>query len=112
MKKTKTTVLSSGNAPISTHASKIREHYSHAKADARKDKRSAEAHARQLKYDDMTIKQQMTLAKSRPGESKKELAKLTAKLAAAKMPAPTPIPVSVPAESPKKEKLTKKKKSV
>jgi len=60
---------------------KGREHYSHDKADARKDKRSFEADARQLKYNDLSVKERIARAKSRRGESKRETARLEKLLA-------------------------------
>jgi hypothetical protein len=59
---------------------KGREHYSHAKADARRDKRRQEAEARQRVYDKLSLKQKLELVKSRGG-SKRELARLEAKAA-------------------------------
>ncbi len=53
-----------------------RKHYSHAKADARKDKRRQEAEARQRVYDSTPISKLISIAKSRRGKSKRELAKL------------------------------------
>ncbi len=58
---------------------KGREHYSHEKANARIDKRRQEAEARQREYAKLTVDQKLTLAKSRRGESKREVARLTAK---------------------------------
>lgn len=54
---------------------KGREKYSHAKADARRDKRRQEAEARQRHYDGLTLKDKLALVKSRGG-SKRELARL------------------------------------
>lgn len=53
-----------------------RSDYSNLKAKARKDRRRQEAAARQRDYDKLTVPQKIARAKSRPGESKKELAKL------------------------------------
>ncbi len=64
---------------------KGREHYSHDKADARIDKRRQEADARERVYDGLTIPAKIALAKSRRGESKREIAKLEKALAAGKV---------------------------
>jgi hypothetical protein len=60
--------------------SKVREHYSHEKANARKDKRRQEAEARQRHYNSLSTADKIALAKSRPGESKREVARLTQRL--------------------------------
>lgn len=57
-----------------------RKHYSHEKADARKAKRRAEGEARQKEHDKLTTSQKIALAKSRPGNSAREIARLTKKL--------------------------------
>lgn len=49
--------------------SKVREHYSHEKADARN-----------RHYQSLSTADKLKLAKSRPGESKKEVARLTQRL--------------------------------
>jgi len=72
---------------------KGREHYSHAKLDARNDKRRQEAAARQRHYESLTIAQRIALAKSRPGENKRELARL-AKLEAIQVTTPKPAPLT------------------
>ena len=53
-----------------------REHYSHIKADQRRDKRRNEAIERQVIYEELTIADRLNLAKSRPGRNKRELARL------------------------------------
>ncbi len=63
-----------------TEGRKGREKYSHAKADARKDKRRQEAEARQRVYDGLSLKDKVALVTKRGG-SKRELARLQAKLA-------------------------------
>lgn len=63
-----------------------RDNYSHAKADARQDKRRFEADARQLKYNDLTIVERQCLVRTRPGDSKRELARLAKLLAKEKAP--------------------------
>jgi len=73
---------------------KGREHYSHDKADARRDKRRQEAEARQRTYEGLTIKARIALAKSRPGESKRELARLEKLLATQKAPATKTPPLT------------------
>lgn len=60
--------------------SKIRSHYSHEKADARKNKRRQEAEARKSHYSSLSTAAKIALVKSRPGESKRELARLTKQL--------------------------------
>ena len=59
---------------------KGREKYSHAKADARRDKRRQEAEARQRHYDGLSLKDKIALVTKRGG-SKRELARLQAKSA-------------------------------
>jgi len=59
----------------STAVKKGREHYSHAKADARKDKRRQEAEARQVVYDNLPIEDKLNRAILRGG-SKRELDRL------------------------------------
>jgi len=92
---------------------KGREFYSHAKADARKDKRRDEAEARQAKYDSFTLKEK--IASCVPGGSKRQMAKLQAKLAkepvAVKVPASSPTPL-VDAYKAEKAKRTPKAKVV
>lgn len=70
---------SSTGADGTKTARKGREFYSHAKADARKDKRREEADIRQAKYDALSLKEK--IASCIPGGSKRQLAKLEAKLA-------------------------------
>jgi len=67
-------------------ARKGREHYSHAKADARQDQRRSEAHLRKLKYDSLSLKEK--LDNCIPGGSRKERAKLEARLEAEKQNKP------------------------
>ncbi len=55
---------------------KGREHYSHEKADQRKDKRRREAEARDFEHSKLTPNQKIAKAKSRRGESKREIARL------------------------------------
>lgn len=57
-----------------------RKNYSHAKADARQDKRRQEADARERVYDGFTLPQKLALVKSRGG-SKRELDRINALLA-------------------------------
>ena len=73
---------------------KGREHYSHDKADARVDKRRQEADAREREYDGLTIPAKIARAKSRRGESKRELAKLEKALALEKAPAVKQAPLT------------------
>lgn len=83
---------------------KGRESYSHAKADARRDKRRQEAEARQHTYDGLSIKARIALVKSRPGESKRELARLEALLAkpAPKAEVKATVQVATPDQKPKR----------
>ncbi len=67
-----------------TAVRKGREHYSHEKADARIKKRQDEADNRQFKYDGLTVDQKLALAKSRRGESKREVTRLLAAVAKGK----------------------------
>lgn len=55
---------------------KGREQYSHVKADAHRDKRREQADVRQSKYEALSIPAKIARAKSRRGDSKKELARL------------------------------------
>jgi hypothetical protein len=50
--------------------------YTHKKADARQALRSSEAAERQDHYDSLTTKERIELARSRRGESKRDLARL------------------------------------
>jgi len=73
-----------------------REHYSHAKADARQDKRREEAEERHFKYAGLSISGRIAVARSRPkrGESKREITRLE-KLLTAK-PAEVVVTVTTP----------------
>lgn len=86
---------------------KGREHYSHDKADARVDKRRQEADARERVYDGLTIPAKIALAKSRRGESKREIAKLEKALALEKAPAVKPAPLTEAQKSAKAVKRAK-----
>lgn len=55
--------------------------YHSEKLHAKRDKKRQEAQARQRHYESLTIKQRISLAKSSPGDSKKELIKLQKQLA-------------------------------
>src|SRR5512137_838518 len=97
--------------------SKVREHYSHEKADARQDKRRQEAEARQRHYSSLSTADKLALAKSRPGESKREVARLTKRLewekaqkvtAAAKAKEAHPAPLT---EAQKADKAVKRAKA-
>ena len=70
--------------------SKKRGSYSHAKANARRNKRRQEAEARQREYDSLPISKRIKLAKSRPGDSKKEIARLKKQQAEADNPNTNP----------------------
>lgn len=68
------------NANTNENVSKSgRKGYSNAKRNARRDQRRADAEARQLRYDKLTVKEKIALAQSRRGESKREIARLTKK---------------------------------
>jgi hypothetical protein len=56
------------------------EGYSHAKADARRNKRRIEAEQRQARYDVLTHGEKVIRATNRPGNSKRERARLNAML--------------------------------
>lgn len=83
---------------------KGRTHYSHAKADARQDRKRQAAEARQRAYDSLSVPKRIELAKSRRGESKREIARLEKLLV--KVPA-APAPQAAPVTE-KKSKRTKK----
>jgi len=74
--------------------SKGRNHYSHAKADAKKDRRRREAEARGREYAGLSITDRIDLAKSRRGESKREVARLEKLLATQKAPAVKKAPLT------------------
>jgi len=78
MSKQKYPQVANTSADGTKAANKGREHYSHAKADARKDKRRQEAESRQREYDALSVQGKIARAKSRPGESKREVARLLA----------------------------------
>lgn len=84
-----------------------RKSYSHAKADARQDKRRQEADARERVYDGFTIVQKLALVKSRGGESKREVARLNAHLATEKTPAVKQSPLTEGQKSAKAVKRAK-----
>ena len=77
-----TTVSTSADGTKSVH--KGREHYSHAKADARKDRRREQAEDRQIKYDTLSLAEK--LAALPKGTCQRQRAKLEKKLAAAPAP--------------------------
>lgn len=60
----------------SSNTNKKRKNYSHAKADARKERRRQDAFARQDAHDILSIQERIAKAMSRPGESKRELTRL------------------------------------
>lgn len=73
----------------------------------RKSRLQREADERQKAYDDLTPKQRLKLLDSRPGESKKQRAKIEAQMAKEKPAAPAPV---APASSPAAEAPTNGKK--
>jgi len=50
--------------------------YSHKKADARKDLKREQAEDRQVKYSSLTRAERIAVISNRPGESKRELARI------------------------------------
>lgn len=99
-------------------ARKGRANYSHAKADARKHKRRDEAEDRQIEHDSLTTSEKLAKAKSRRGESKREIARLSKGLewekaqkvtAAAKAKEAHPAPLT---EAQKADKAVKRAKAV
>jgi hypothetical protein len=58
----------------------VRKNYSHDKADRNKERRRDEAEVRTDEYHSLTIAQRITRAKSRPGQSAKEIARLERQL--------------------------------
>jgi len=64
--------------------------YSSNVLNAKLDKRRDEAEDRQARYDRLSTTDKVKLAKSRRGESKRELARLEARLATEKAPKPAP----------------------
>ena len=66
--------------------------YTHAKADAKQNKKRHEADIRQERYDLLTIAQKIARAEARSGSSKRELERL---LNPKKKPAQAPTPVAV-----------------
>jgi hypothetical protein len=99
---------------------KAREHYSHAKADARKEQRYQAAMQRKERHDSLSTAAKIKKVKSRPGENKRELARLMAQLEAekaqksatvAKVKEVAPAPVDPqPTEKPSKTKKAKSPK--
>ena len=103
--------------PDKTGGHKGREQYTHAKADARKDLRREEAEDRQAAYDALSITAKIARAKSRRGESKRELLRLSKKTDKAewdKAQAVTAKVASVPVAPvvPEKSKRTPKSKVI
>lgn len=92
----------------------VRQSYSHAKADARKDRRRLEAMVRQDRYNGLTLEQKIAKAIKRGG-SNRELTRLmsqvkaeTKKIVEKKETQPS-APISVPATETPKKKAVKKK---
>ena len=107
MSKQKYPQATSTSADGTKTAHKGREFYSHAKADARKDKRREEAEARQSRYDGLTLKEK--LASCIPGGSKRQRDRLEKHLPApVKSPEPSATPL-VDAYKAEKKKYGKKK---
>jgi hypothetical protein len=71
-------------AEVKENVKKGREHYSHAKLDAKWAKMREQAEDRQEAHDKLSITQKIAKAKSRRGESKREIVRLTKQLAALK----------------------------
>jgi hypothetical protein len=101
---TTSTAVSSGTAR------RGREHYSHVKADARKERRREEAEDRQAKYDSLSASAKIALVKSRRGESKRELARLTQLEAKAVVKPFVQVPVTIIAAPKAADPVLEKKK--
>ena len=104
----------SENTQNTSAGGKIRKNYSHKKADAYLDMKRQEAFNRQEKYNLLTLQEKIALAKSRRGESKRELTRLNTP--PKKKETATIVPqvqsVTPPTEAaPKKKKYQKVKKS-
>lgn len=89
--------------------------YNSAKIHAKRNRKRSEAESRKYDHDSLSIQEKIAKAKSRRGESKREIARLTAMLEASKVkvtPKPTaPAPVAEKVPAPKKKvakKATKK----
>ncbi len=96
---------------------KNRKSYSFVKQQARRDKRRQEAEARDRHYQSLSTADKLKLAQSRPGESKREVARLTKRLewekaqkvtAAAQAKAAKPAPLT---EAQKADKAMKRAKA-
>lgn len=66
--------------PNETSTRKGRTVYNSTKLHAKRDQRRFEANGRRLDYEKLTIKQRLQLAKSRRGESAREVSRLTVAL--------------------------------
>ena len=84
---------------------KGRENYDSTKLWARRVKRNAEAELRQEKYDALTTVEKQCLCRTRPGDSKREMARLAARLKAEKAPAVKQAPLT---EAQKSSKAVKR----
>lgn len=73
---------------------------------AKRDRKRLDALARNGVYDSLTTKEKITLAKSRPGENKRELARLEVQLAREKTPLP-PKPTKEEKDVARKVKMVK-----
>lgn len=60
--------------------SKVRQVYNSTKLHAKRDRKRREAKDRQLTYNKLSVSERLSLAKSRRGESKREVARLSALL--------------------------------
>ncbi len=65
---------------MDANTGKRRKSYSHAKLDAKKDRKRLEADARKAHYRSLTTQEKIKLVQSRYGESKRELARLNQEL--------------------------------
>ena len=88
-------------------AKKGREHYSHAKANAKSKVRRQEAAERDAIYAGLSIQARIVKAKSRRGESKRELARLEKLLMVQKAPAVKQTPLTPEQKSAKAVKRAK-----
>jgi hypothetical protein len=91
--------------------------YNSAHLHAKRNRKRSETEARKREHDSLSIKEKIVKAKSRRGESKREIARLTKMLQATeikvapKPAAPAPVAETGPAPAPKKrlaKKATKK----
>ena len=73
---------------------KGREHYSSAILMAKRERKREEAADRQSKYSKLSFEQRLKLARSRRGESKREVARIEKQMKEQKAPAPKTAPLT------------------